>query len=215
MIEIDPAQASAKELYFLMISAIVPRPIAWISTRGKDGFTNLAPFSYFQGITSKPPMISVSIGHRRWDDQLVKKDSLRNIEETGEFVVNIPTEDQAELVTLSSTEFAPEESEIEKTGLTAIDSDIVSAPRIVECPIQFECKLDQIVWCGKPKPLNGLIIAEVVKFHIADSVWDDEKKWVDIEKLHPLSRLAGQLYGKTREVFEVERPDWAAKGVKA
>lgn len=215
MIEIDPSKASGKELYFLMISAIVPRPIAWISTKGKDGTTNLAPFSYFQGITSKPPMISVSIGHRRWNDETVRKDTLKNIEETGEFVVNVPTEEQGELVTLTSTEYAPGESEIEKAGLTTIPSDIVAAPRIKECPIHFECRLDQVVWCGKPKPVNGLVIAEVVKFHISESVWDAEKNWVDVEKLHPLSRLAGQLYGKTREVFEVVRPDWKAKGVKA
>ncbi len=209
---IDPKQASGKDMYFFMISAIVPRPIAFVSTKSAAGKTNLAPFSFFQGITSKPPLISVCIGHRRWDGKMVKKDSLRNIEETGEFVVNIVPEHLAPQVTQASAEYPPDVSEITETGLTPITSDVVKPPRIKECPINLECKLERVLMLGDP-PLTGMVIGEVVRIHVDESVWDAEGKVVDPEKLRPLSRLGGELYGKTREIFSLPRPDWQAKGV--
>ncbi len=211
---VDPAKASGKDLYFLMISAIVPRPIAWVSTQDKEGRTNLAPFSYFQGITSKPPLLSICIGHRRWRGEMVKKDTLRNIEETGEFVVNVATEALVREVNHSSAEYPPEESEIEAVGLTALPSDLVKPPRIKESPIHFECKLDRVILLGSP-PLTGLVIGEVVRFHIDDSVWNVEEAMVDAAKLKPLSRLGGEWWGATRDLFKLPRPDWAAKGVQA
>lgn len=211
---IDPSKASGKDNYFLMISTIVPRPIAWISSRGADGSTNLAPFSYFQGITAKPPMISVCIGHRRLDGKMVPKDTVRNIKESRDFVVNIPSEDLAEKVNQSSAEYPPGTSELDELGLTAVPSDIVKAPRIAEAPISFECKLDQVIMIGTPA-LTHMIIAEVVRFHICDDVWNEKVSMVDTGKLRPLARLGGTLYGCTREIFSLPRPDWEAKGVEA
>ena len=211
---LDPADLSGRDTYFLMIGAIVPRPIAFVTTINEEGVVNLAPFSYFNGVTSKPPLISMSIGHRKLDGALVKKDTLRNIEANGEFVVHIPHEALAAQVNDSSAEFPPDVSELSKVGLTAVPSDIVKPPRIKECRIAMECKLEQVVMLGKPKPLNGLVIGEVVRWHIDDSVWNGEKGRVDVQRLQPLSRLGGSSFGRTRGDFSLPRPDWATKGVK-
>src|SRR5262245_26819747 len=127
---LDPAKSSVREVYLMLISSVVPRPIAFVSTRSAAGVTNLAPFSYFNGVSSKPPIVSVSIGYRRWRGAIVKKDTLRNIEETGEFVVNVATEALLAQVNQSSAEYPPDVSEISEVGLTPLPSDLVKPPRI-------------------------------------------------------------------------------------
>ena len=208
----DPANMRGRDIYMLMIGTIVPRPIAFITSINAEGVVNLAPFSYFNGITSKPPLISVSIGHRKIIGQLVKKDTLRNIEATGEFVVNIAHEELAKQLNQTSAEYPPDVSELSEVGLTTVASDVVSPPRVAQCRVAMECKLERVVMLGRPKPLNGLVIGEVVRWHVDDNAWDDEAQRVDIERLQPLSRLGGSSFGLTREPFSLPRPDWASKG---
>lgn len=211
---LDPADLSSRDLYFTMISTIVPRPVALVTTVSPAGVVNVAPFSYFNGVCAMPPLISLCIGHRRYNGELRKKDTLANIEATGECVVHIPSEELAAQVNQSSAEYPPDVSELAELGLTAEPADLVAPPRLLECPIALECKLERVLMLGRPKALTGMVIAEVVRFHIDDRVWDAQRGMVDVERLRPLSRLGGSWYGRTREPFSIPRPDWAARGVK-
>jgi len=203
--KIDPAQLSGSEAYRLMISAVVPRPIAFISSCDEDRNTNLAPFSYFNCVTSKPPLISVSIGQRKWGGERIKKDTLRNIEAVEEFVVNIATMPLIAKVNASSAEYPPGVSEIEAVGLTAEPSERVSVPRIAESPINLECRLHRVMMLGDA-PQTGLIIGEVVYVHVDDSVWNAESGEVDPVRLSPLARLGGSLYGALGDITSIPRP---------
>ena len=127
---IDPAGMEARDLYRLMISVVVPRPIAWVSTRSESGVVNAAPFSYFQALSSRPPMIMIAIGNKRGG---TVKDTRRNIEETGEFVVNVVSEDAGEAMVRTSQAFAYGVSEFDEVGITPVESEIVAPPRIGEC----------------------------------------------------------------------------------
>jgi flavin reductase (DIM6/NTAB) family NADH-FMN oxidoreductase RutF len=210
----DPELMQARDFYRVMLSAIVPRPIAWVTTRSAAGIDNLAPFSFFNGVTSRPPTISISVGSRKWEEALQFKDTLRNIEETHEFVVHSATESLAELVNRSSEEFPPQVSEIEMLGLEPVPSDRVKPPRLKACPVALECVLDQVVYIGDP-PLTGLVLGRIVLAHVEESVWDPESRSIDVTKLRPVARLGGQLWAPVREAFRQERPDWKAKGFQA
>jgi flavin reductase (DIM6/NTAB) family NADH-FMN oxidoreductase RutF len=203
--QIDPKEVASREVYAVMISAIVPRPIAFVSTRSIDGITNLAPFSYFNGVASKPPLISISIGHRRYEGKVVKKDTLQNIEETREFVVNVATLGLLSQINQSSAEYPPEVSEIEELQLETLPSVKVTPPRIKASPVQLECRLERVVMLGEPA-LNGLVIGEVVYFHIDDSVWDPARGSIDPEKLSPIARLGGALYTTLGRIISLPRP---------
>ncbi|MFC1587317.1 flavin reductase family protein [Planctomycetota bacterium] len=189
----DPSQMSRTEAYFLMISCIVPRPIAFISSISESGVTNAAPFSFFNGINGKPPLLVVAIGRREG----VKKDSLQNIEATGEFVVNIPDENIAPKMVQCSADYPPDISEIETVGLTTLPSELIRPPRLAECAIQMECKLRQTVEIHDS--ITTLIIAEVLLYHIRDDILDGGV--VDPQKLKPVGRLGGRTYAKTPEYF--------------
>ena len=204
---LDPSELSTREIYLLMVSAIVPRPIAWVSTRSAAGHDNLAPFSYFNGVSSKPPTLLICVGSRKWNGEIVKKDTWRNIEETGEFVVHASTEAMAEQINASSAELPPDVSEIAELGLTAGPSKVVKPPRILESPVAFECRLDRVIEVGEPA-LTGLILGEVVRFHVDESVWDEAERAVDPEKLRPVGRLGGRKWARAFAVFEQQRPDW-------
>ncbi len=210
---LEPESMPTRDFYRFMISAIVPRPVAWVTTLGRSGVANLAPFSYFNGVTSRPPMISLAVGSRKWDGDVIRKDTLRNIEDTKEFVVHVTTEALAEVANQSAAELPPDVSEIAALGLTAVPSTKVKPPRIRESPIALECVLHQVVMVGDP-PLAGLVLGVVVLAHVEDSVWDPESRAVDIEKLRPVSRLGGELWAPVREAFRLGRPDWSAKGFK-
>lgn len=210
----DTAAISPKDAYALMISAIVPRPIAFVSTVDEAGTVNLAPFSFFTGVASRPPLLALSIGQRRWQGKAQPKDTLANIQASGELVVNIPTVALAEQVNASAAELPPGVSELEHCGLTAQASVHVRPPRVLECPVQLECKLSQIVWVGTP-PTQALVLAEIVCFHVAEAVWSEALGGIDPLALDPLSRLGGQAFGTTGRAIELARPDWAASGFSA
>lgn len=171
-----------------MTGAIVPRPIAWVSSIGPDGTPNLAPFSFFTCVSIEPPLLAIAMA-RRADGE--KKDSLRNIESAGEFVVNIADDGMAREVSVSAQEFPYGRSEFDEVGLTPVPSDLVAAPRVAEAAISMECRRYDIVELGKGP--HSLVIGEVVAWHFRDDVADDDGR-TDFDALRPLGRLAGKAY---------------------
>ncbi len=162
--EIPASSLSMREAYGLLIASIVPRPVAWVSTRAADGVLNLAPFSFFMGVGSKPPMLAVSVGQRRGKP----KDTAQNIRDTNEFVVNICTRSLADRMVQSSAEVGPDVDEFTLAGLTPIPSTAISAPGVKESPIRMECRLHSII-DPTPNPVD-LILGEIVHFHLDDSI---------------------------------------------
>lgn len=200
--QIDPKQQTFKDNYKLMIGSILPRPIAFVSTISPEGVHNLAPFSFFTGITSDPPTICFSPTRRGADG--MPKDTLLNIKANGEFVINIVNEDIAEQMNECATEFPPEIDEFEMTGLTPSPASVVAPPLIKESPISFECKKMQILEIGKPRAGGGfLVIGEIVMFHVADELLGHGR--IDTGKLKPIGRLAGAEYTRLGERFTLQR----------
>lgn len=209
--EIDPNELSGGERYRLMISAVVPRPIAFVSTLDESGVTNLAPFSYFNVVAGTPPLVILSIGRRTWDEQRVDKDTRRLIEETGQFVVSIASVDLVGAVNDASADYPPGVSEIDALGLTAVPSRVVRPPRVAECKIALECERRQTVPLGETGA-NVLIIGEVVHVHVDDDVWDSESRSIDPRLLHPLARLGIGRYATLGDVIELARPEVPKSG---
>ncbi|OFZ18527.1 MAG: hypothetical protein A2X94_00755 [Bdellovibrionales bacterium GWB1_55_8] len=189
-------------IYKLLIGAIVPRPIAFISTVSPEGKGNLAPFSFFNGVSSDPPCIMVAIT-RKPDGG--KKDTLRNIEATRQFVVNSVSEWMAEPMNYCSADFPYEVDEMEQVGLTPIPSLTVKPPRVKESPIHLECELYNTMEVGDGRPGSStIVVGRIVTMHIHERAYDNGR--IRIEELRPLSRLAGFSYGKTSGIFDIPRP---------
>jgi flavin reductase (DIM6/NTAB) family NADH-FMN oxidoreductase RutF len=202
---IDPQDQHYGEVYKLMVGAIVPRPIAFVSTLSPDGIRNLAPFSFFTGISANPPVICFCPMVRGSDGQ--HKDTLRNIEATREFVVNVVSEDFAAQMNLCSAEFPPEVDEFEVSGLTPVPSDLVGPPRVRESRISMECRLLQVVHVS-PKPLGGsIVLGQVVRFHVDDALFDNFR--IDPDKLRAIGRMGGPTYTRTTDRFDMPRPSAA------
>jgi flavin reductase (DIM6/NTAB) family NADH-FMN oxidoreductase RutF len=198
---IDPGANAVSDIYKLMVGVIVPRPIAFVSTLSAAGVPNLAPFSFFTGISANPPVICFSPMIRGSGQ---KKDTLRNIEETGEFVVNVVSEDIAQKMNLCAPEYPPEVDEFEMSGLTPIPSELVKPARVAESRVNMECKLYQIVHVS-PKPLGGsLVMGEVLRFHVADALFADFKIYPDL--LNAIGRMGGPTYVRTTDRFDMQRP---------
>lgn len=198
----DPTEHPLLETHKLMIGSIVPRPIAFVSTLSKDGLENLAPFSYFNGICSNPPSIMFCPARRGYDGKT--KDTLNNIRDTEEFAVNIVSEDFAEQMVSTSTDFEPEVNEFEVSGLTPEPCQKIAPPKVAEAKISFECKLNQIVPVGNEGPGGGfVIIGTIVLFHIDDDVYEDG--YINLGKLRPIGRLAGNMYTRTTDKLEIIR----------
>jgi flavin reductase (DIM6/NTAB) family NADH-FMN oxidoreductase RutF len=198
---IDPAKHDPRNIYRLMIGTIVPRPIAFVSTISEAGVLNLAPFSFFTGVSPNPPVVCFS-PTRRGDG--TKKDTLLNIEATREFVVNIVTEAIAGPMNACSAEFPPEVDEFSASGLTPVPSEVVKPPRVKESPVSMECRLIQVVELGQ-LPLSGnLVIGEIVRFHVDDAIVSDFR--IDPDKLLAVGRMGGIAYTRTRDRFNMERP---------
>jgi len=193
-LELRPKDWEPKDIYFLVTGLIIPRPIGWISTVSSQGVPNLAPYSYFNAVAHNPPHVMFS--------SVGKKDSLRNVEETGEFVANIVTMVVVERMNFTSTDFPSEENEFGWAGLTPVKSKQVSPCRVREAKAHFECRSVQIVPAGN----GNIVIGEVVHIHIDQSVWEDGR--VSPEKLDPVCRLAGSGYARLGEIFLLDRPAW-------
>lgn len=201
MIEIDFSRIPSSEAYKLQIGSIVPRPVAWVSTISAGGSPNLAPFSYFNGICSSPPaLLFCPVSHPDGRE----KDTLRNVRETGEFVVNIATEDLVAAVNQSAAEYAAEVDEFLAAGVTAVPSVLVKPPRVAESPIQFECRLLQVVDIGTGGNSGHVVMGQIVYGHFAPSVYAEGK--IQLAALRPIARLAGTTYGPVRDTFDLPRP---------
>ncbi len=202
---LDPKELSLQETYKLMIGSIVPRPIAFVSTISKDGLENLAPFSYFNGICSNPPSIMFCPGRRGYDGKT--KDTLNNIRDTEEFALNIVSEDFAEQMVATATDFEPDVNEFDVSGLTPEPCQEIAPPRVAEAKISYECTLNQIVPVGNEGPGGGfVIIGTIVLFHIDDDVYKDG--YINIEKLRPIGRLGYNDYTVVNPdtIFTMLRP---------
>ena len=201
LIDIDFTRITSAEAYKLQIGSIVPRPIAWVSTVNAQGLHNLAPFSYFNGICSNPPaLLFCPVNHPDGRE----KDTLRNIRETGEFVVNIATEDLIVPMNQSSGDYPPGRSEFAAAGVTPVAGTVVKAPRVAESPVQFECRLLQIVDVGRGGNAGHVVIGRIVYGHVAPAVYRDGR--ILLEELKPLARYAGATYGPVRDTFDLPRP---------
>ncbi|GAB6072058.1 flavin reductase family protein [Venenivibrio stagnispumantis] len=198
---LDIKNLDESQIYKLMISTIVPRPIAWVSTVSKEGIYNIAPFSFYMGISSSPPLIAISIGKK---NDITKKDTWKNIEEVGDFVINIVDYDLVEKMNITALPFDEHIDEFKEAGLTPIKSDIVKSPRIAESPINIECKKFAIIEIAD----MGLIIGEILRYHIRDDLIN-EKGYVDTSKLKIVGRLGSADYCLiTKEnIFTLKRPD--------
>lgn len=202
MTGVDLAELSQKERYKFLIGAIVPRPIAFVSTISRDGVINVAPFSFFSGVSSSPASVVFSVGTPP-DGR--EKDTLANIKETQEFVVNSANEWMIEPVVHCAGDFSKEINEMKEAGLTAAPSTKVSPPRVAESAMQMECKLSQTVTVGDGGPGSStLVIGEIIYAHIASECY--EKGRVDFSKYRTVGRLGGLSYGLIGETFTLAVP---------
>jgi flavin reductase (DIM6/NTAB) family NADH-FMN oxidoreductase RutF len=205
---VSPSDLSHKDLYNVLLNSVAPRPIAWVSTASASGQLNLAPFSFFNVVCVDPPLLAFSPGLRRPKQPEAgrgeDKDTLRNIRETKEFVVNIITYELAQAMNVTSGEYDASVNEFELAKLTPQASKIVRTPRVAESPLSFECRLHQILDFS-PAPTSGsLVIGEIVSIHINDAHLKDGK--LDRNSLDLIGRMGGIQYTRTTQRFEMVRP---------
>ncbi len=190
--EIRPADLTGEAAYKLLCGVVVPRPIAWVSTRSAAGQLNLAPFSCFTFVSHRPPMVGVSIGRRPNGF----KDTARNIHETKEFVVHIADESLIEPLHKSGAEYPPEVSEADLLGLELVPSKLVAPPRVKAAPIAMECKLHKVVDFGE---VNQFFAGAIQLFHIRDGLCVNNK--IDSGVLRPIARLGGPNYSTLGQII--------------
>lgn len=193
---LDPKTIPPGDFHRFMIGVVVPRPIAFVSTISAGGQLNVAPFSFFNALTNRPPLLGISITRRG----AAPKDTLRNIEQTGEFVVNTVDEALAARMVQTSGDWPEDVDEFHLTGLTPVPSDRVRPPRVGESPVSMECRRHQVIELGS----THFVVGEIVCAHVKDEVLTDGR--VDIGKLRPLGRLGGDEYSVVREVIRMARP---------
>jgi flavin reductase (DIM6/NTAB) family NADH-FMN oxidoreductase RutF len=198
--QLDPEIDNPTDIYSTMIRAITPRPIAWVSTISPSGVTNLAPFSYFNGICSKPAALMFSPVNRPDGG---KKDTVLNVEANGQFVVNMVPYSLADQMFATSADMEYEISEFEAVGLTPQASDRVKPPRVAESPVRFECEVMQIVHIGEGPLAANVVIGKILVIDILESVLDDRQK-IDPALLDTVGRLGGRSYCRTSNRFELK-----------
>jgi flavin reductase (DIM6/NTAB) family NADH-FMN oxidoreductase RutF len=198
----DVASTPVVEVYQALVGIVTPRPIAWVTTVDAAGRVNLAPFSFFNAFGANPPVVVFSPTNRRDGS---KKDTLLNVEATGEFVVHSAVASLAEKVNATSKELPPGESEVEYAGLHTTASVKVKPPRLVEAPVAMECKVRQIVPIGSGAIAANLVIGEVLVIHVDDAVLDSMGR-VDPRKLKTVARLGQDYWCHTSDLFEQKRP---------
>lgn len=190
------------ESHDLLAGIVLPRPIAFVSTVGEDGVFNIAPYSFYGAMSVQPAIVYIGIGAKVRQRQ--KKDTIRNIEFSNDFVVNIVDEILAEQMNQSSADYASNVDEFKEVGLTAGTSDLVKAPRIAESPVSMECKVRLILKFGEFPKSTDVVLGEVLKVHIKDELWIDNE--MDTSELKAIGRLGKQLFCRTRDSFEMKRP---------
>jgi flavin reductase (DIM6/NTAB) family NADH-FMN oxidoreductase RutF len=207
---VSPSNLSHSELYGLLLNSVAPRPIAWVSTLSASGQPNLAPFSFFNCVCVEPPLLAFAPGQRtpkpsssdqaRGED----KDTLRNIRETKEFVVNVVMYELAEAMNLTSGEYDAAVNEFELAGLETAPSEIVKVPRVASSPVSFECKLSQILDFSPSPQSSSLVIGQVVSIHVNDAHMKEGK--LDRDSLDLIGRMGGIQYTRTAQRFDMVRP---------
>lgn len=202
MFSINPKEQTERSNYKLLTGTLIPRPIAFVTTKSKDGIINGAPFSFFNIVSSNPPMISVSV--QRPGGRM--KDTARNIYDNHEFVVHIVDTNNVEQVNMTAASLPATESELELAGLTPIESQVISVPGIKEAKVRYECKLVQALPLGGEGDVPGcdLFIGEVMLYHLDERIYDNT--YINARELDAVSRLAGANYVKLGDMFELERP---------
>lgn len=198
-VTLTPGDLHPRDAYRLLLSIVIPRPIAWVSTLGADGSHNLAPFSFFNVVGGTPPTVMVSVGQRAGSP----KDTLRNVQESGEFVAHIANEDLAPKVNLTSGDWPYDTDEFEVAGLTQVPSTEVKPPRVLEAPVAMECRLTQLV------PVQDthytMILGQVLRYHIRQSLLG-ENGLVQALNLRAIARLGGDEYTAIDRIFSLSRP---------
>lgn len=204
MLSFEPHTLSPVQLQGYLQSAVAPRPIAFASTLDANGKPNLSPFSFFNVFSSNPPILIFSPARRVRNN--TTKHTLENCEATREVVINVVNYAIVQQASLSSTEYPEGTNEFLKSGLTMLPSDLIKPYRVAESPVQFECKINEIIALGDQGGAGNLIICEVVKIHIHETILDAENK-IDQRKIDLVSRLGGNWYSRASEgLFEVEKP---------
>jgi flavin reductase (DIM6/NTAB) family NADH-FMN oxidoreductase RutF len=201
-VEIDVPAANVVDVYHLLVGLVTPRPIAWVTTLSPSGVVNLAPFSFFNAFGANPPVVVFSPTLKRDGS---KKDTLRNIETSGEFVINAAVASLAEKVNLTSQEITSEESEVTLAQLHTTPSISLATPRVSESPFALECKLMKIIPVGSGPIAANLVIGQIVRMHIDEAVLDANRK-VDPRKLKTVARLGGDFWCHTSDLFVLKRP---------
>ena len=202
---IDAKSTKSKDLYRYLSDAITPRPIAFVSSVDKEGNKNLSPFSFFNVFSIDPPVLVFSPVKRTRDN--TNKDTLENVKEINECVISLVTEEIAQQVSLASCEFDSSINEFNKAGLTEVKSECISPPRVMESPINFECKVTQIIALGSNGGAGNLVICEVLKIHIDNRVLENDQT-INPFKLNIVSRYGKNWYGKTTHdsLYEIAKP---------
>lgn len=196
---VDPSAFPPPISYKLLVGAIVPRPIAFVSTVSADGILNLAPFSFFNAVCADPPTVLFCPTNRT-----PSKDTLANVRATGEFVINIVSEDIAEKMNTCSGDYPAHVDEFQVSGLTPAPSGLVRPPRVLEAHVNMECKVTQIIQISD-KPWGGnLVLGEVLRFHVDDAIVTDYR--IDPDKLRAVGRMGGNEYTRILDRFELIRP---------
>lgn len=204
MLSLKPKDITVGKLHSYLLSAVAPRPIAFASTINADGNPNLSPFSFFNVFSANPPIMVFSPARRVRDN--TTKHTLDNVEQVKEVVINVVNFDIVQQMSLSSTEYAKNVNEFEKAGLTMLESDLVKPFRVAESPIQFECKVNNVIKLGEEGGAGNLIICEVVKFHIAEEVLNSDKT-INQEQLDLVARAGGSYYSRANKgFFEIPKP---------
>jgi flavin reductase (DIM6/NTAB) family NADH-FMN oxidoreductase RutF len=204
MITIDPKSIETAKLQGYLQSSVGPRPIAFASTIGINGIPNVSPFSFFNVFSANPPILIFSPARRVRDNSI--KHTLINAEATREVVINVVNYDMVQQTSLASTEYADGVDEFIKSGLTPIASEVVKPFRVKESPVQFECKVTQIIPLGTEGGAGNLILCEVLRIHIDESILD-ENGAIDQHKIDLVSRLGGNWYSRSNQgLFEVPKP---------
>jgi flavin reductase (DIM6/NTAB) family NADH-FMN oxidoreductase RutF len=193
----------SRDAYAWMVSTITPRPIAWVATMAANGKTNLAPFSFFNGVCASPPTLMFSVANRPDGS---RKDTVRNLETVPEFTVSLVSFALAEPMNACAAELPHGESEFERFGIAAAPSTRVRPPRVAAAPVAFECTLDRIVNIGEGPLAANVIFGRILFAHVSDAALDSDGR-ADPAKLDVIGRLGGESYTRTRETFALKRPD--------
>ncbi len=204
MLSIDPKEISTGKLHGYLLSAVAPRPIAFASTMDVDGNPNLSPFSFFNVFGANPPTMIFSPARRVRNN--TTKHTLDNAVATKEVVINVVNYDIVHQMSLSSTEYPEGVNEFEKAGLTMLPSDTIKPFRVGESPVQFECKVTDVIYTGDEGGAGNLIVCEVLKVHISEDVLDDNGS-IDQHKIDLVARAGGSYYSRARDgFFEIPKP---------